>query len=147
MALVYHLKSYLFLSSSYSCRQNAYLKQYYNIVNLRKNLIKLIMKKVFTLLTFLVFSSAYAGGHITKKQKEETIKCLGHYSATAVLPADTIEVKDMEMALASVKVIRSFLQKEQVSDDEMNKGMNEYVDKVYGKPFNKGMNEKKKIIR
>ena len=48
----------------------------------------------------------------------------------------------MEMALASVKVIRSFLQKERVSDDEMNKGMNEYVDKVYGKPFNKGMNDK-----
>ena len=88
------------------------------------------MKKIFLLLSFIVFSSSYAGGHITKKQKEETIQCLGHYSATAVLPADSIEVTDMEMALASVKVIRSFLQKEQVSDDEMNKGMNEHVDKV-----------------
>ena len=93
------------------------------------------MKKIFLVLSFIVFSSAYAGGHITKKQKEETIQCLGHYSATAVLPADSIEVTDMEMALASVKVIRSFLQKEQVSDDEMNKGMNEHVDKVYGKPY------------
>ena len=92
------------------------------------------MKKIFTIFLLTFFTSAYAGGHITKAQKEQTIQCLGHYSATAVLPADTIEVKDMEMALASVKVIRSFLQKEQVSDDEMNKGMNEYVDKVYGKP-------------
>ena len=100
------------------------------------------MKKIFIIISFLIISSAYAGGHITKKQKEETIKCLGHYSATADLPADTIEVTDMEMALASVKVIRSFLQKEQVSDEEINKGMNEYVDKVYGKPFNKGMNDK-----
>ena len=101
------------------------------------------MKKYFLVIAvFLYFGLAYAGGHITKKQKEETIKCLGHYSATAVLPADTIEVTDMEMALASVKVIRSFLQKEQISDDEMNKGMNEYVDKVYGKPFDKGMNDK-----
>ena len=100
------------------------------------------MKKIFIVVFFLVFSSAYAGGHITKKQKGETIQCLGHYSATAVLPADTIEVTDMEMALASVKVIRTFLQKEQVSDDAMNKGMNEYVDKVYGKPFDKGMNDK-----
>ena len=142
MVLVYHLKSYLFLSSSYSCRQNAYLKQFYNIVNLGENLLKLFMKKFFILVIFLVFSSAYAGGHITNEQKKETIKCLGHYSATAVLPADTIEVTDMEMALASVKVIRSFLQKEEVSDDEMNKGMNEHVDKVYGKPFNKSMNDK-----
>ena len=86
--------------------------------------------------------SAIAAGHITKAQKEKTIECLGHYSATAVLPAETIEVKNMELALASVKVIRSFLQKEKVSDDEMNKGMNEHVDKVYGKPFNKGMNDK-----
>ena len=53
------------------------------------------MKKIFIILSFLVFSSAYAGGHITKKQKEETIQCLGHYSATAVLPADSIEVTDM----------------------------------------------------
>ena len=100
------------------------------------------MKKLFIILILTAFTSAHAGGHITKKQKVETIQCLGHYSATAVLPADTIEVTDMEMALASVKVIRSFLQKEKVSDDEMNKGMNEHVDKVYGKPFNKGMNDK-----
>ena len=99
------------------------------------------MNKFLTIIFFLVFTSAYAGGHISKKQKQETIQCLGHYSATAVLPADTIEVTDMEMALASVKVIRSFLQKEQVSDDEMNKGMNEHVDKVYGKPFDKVMND------
>ena len=98
------------------------------------------MNKFLTIIFFLVFTSVHAGGHISKKQKQETIQCLGHYSATAVLPADTIEVTDMEMALASVKVIRSFLQKEQVSDDEMNKGMNEHVDKVYGKPFDKGMN-------
>ena len=98
------------------------------------------MKKLFIILILTAFTSAHAGGHITKKQKVETIQCLGHYSATAVLPADTIEVTDMEMALASVKVIRSFLQKEQVSDDEMNKGMNVYVDKVYGKPFDKAKN-------
>ena len=98
------------------------------------------MNKFLTIIFFLVFTSVHAGGHISKKQKQENIQCLGHYSATAVLPADTIEVTDMEMALASVKVIRSFLQKEQVSEDEINKGMNEYVDKVYGKPFDKGMN-------
>ena len=81
--------------------------------------------------------SAIAAGHITKAQKEKTIECLGHYSATAVLPAETIEVKNMELALASVKVIREYLASEGVKDDEMNKGMNIYVDKVYGKPFNK----------
>tara|TARA_B100001121_G_scaffold146697_1_gene128456 strand:+ start:186 stop:512 length:327 start_codon:yes stop_codon:yes gene_type:complete len=79
-------------------------------------------------------------GHITKEQKEKTIECLGHYQATAVLPAETIEVKNMELALASTKVLRDYLKSEGIKDDEINKGMNAYVDKVYGKPFNKSMN-------
>ena len=101
------------------------------------------MKFKFILIATLLFmGSAIAAGHITKAQKEKTIECLGHYSATAVLPAETIEVKNMELALASVKVIREYLASEGVKEDEMNKGMNVYVDKVYGKPFNKGMNDK-----
>ena len=77
---------------------------------------------------------------ITKAQKENAIECLGHYTATAVLPADTVEVKDIEIALAASKVIREYLNKEGIKNDEINKGMNVYVDKVYGKPFNKKKN-------
>ena len=99
------------------------------------------MKFKFILIATLLFmGSAIAAGHITKAQKEKTIECLGHYSATAVLPAETIEVKNMELALASVKVIREYLTSEGVKDDEINKGMNVYVDKVYGKPFDKAKN-------
>ena len=96
--------------------------------------------KLSILIAFLYFGSVFAAGHITKAQKEKTIECLGHYSATAVLPAETIEVKNMELALASVKVIREYLTSEGVKNDEMNKGMNVYVDKVYGKPFDKAKN-------
>ena len=91
-----------------------------------------LMRNYLILISFFCFSTLFAAGHITKAQKEKTIECLGHYSATAVLPADTIEVKNMELALASVKVIREYLSSEGVKDDEMNKGMNAYVDKVYG---------------
>ena len=100
------------------------------------------MKKIFIIIIFTVFSTAYADGHINKKQKQETLQCIGHYTATGVLPADSIELKDLEMALASAKVVRTFLQNEKVSDDEINKGMNEYVDKVFGKPFDNSMNNK-----
>ena len=54
--------------------------------------------------------------------------------------ADTVEVKDIEIALAASKVIREYLNKEGIKNDEINKGMNVYVDKVYGKPFNKKKN-------
>ena len=46
----------------------------------------------------------------------------------------------MELALASVKVIREYLASEGVQENEINKGMNAYVDKVYGKPFDKAKN-------
>ena len=98
------------------------------------------MRIYFILISFFFFSTLFAAGHITKAQKEKTIECLGHYSATAVLPADTIEVKNMELALASVKVIREYLASEGIKENEMNKGMNAYVDKVYGKPFDKAKN-------
>ena len=100
------------------------------------------MIKLFIILIFTVSFSAYADGHITKKQKQETLKCIGHYTATGVLPADSIELKDLEMALASAKIVRTFLQNEKVSDNEINKGMNEYVDKVFGKPFDNLINNK-----
>ena len=101
------------------------------------------MKRIFLSLTLICFviSSTIAAGHITKAQKENAIECLGHYTATAVLPADTVQVKDIEIALAASKVIREYLNKEGIKNDEINKGMNVYVDKVYGKPFNKKKNE------
>ena len=100
------------------------------------------MKKIIIILILMLFSSVYADGHLTKKQKQETLQCIGHYTATGVLPADSIELKDLEMALASAKVVRTFLQNEKVNNDEINKGMNEYVDKVFGKPFDNSMNNK-----
>ena len=101
------------------------------------------MKRIFLSLTLICFviSSTIAAGHITKAQKENAIECLGHYTATAVLPADTVQVKDIEIALAASKVIREHLNKEGIENDEINKGMNVYVDKVYGKPFNKKKND------
>jgi len=65
---------------------------------------KLVVKKIiFLIISFYLFSVyAFAAGHITKAQKENSIECLGHYTATAVLPADTVEVKDIEIALKTL---------------------------------------------
>ena len=100
------------------------------------------MKNIILSIISFYFIGVYAlaAGHITKSQKEKAIECLGHYTATAVLPADSVEVKDIEIALSASKVIREYLNKEGIENDEINKGMNVYVDKVYGKPFNKKKN-------
>ena len=58
------------------------------------------MKFKFILIATLLFmGSAIAAGHISKAQKEKTIECLGHYSATAVLPAETIAVSYTHLTL------------------------------------------------
>ena len=50
------------------------------------------MNKFFLslILSSFIIVSSFAAGHITKAQKENAIECLGHYTATAVLPADTV---------------------------------------------------------
>ena len=63
------------------------------------------MKKLFALFYMCLLSfNSFAGGHITKEEKEKTIKCLGHYAAISFISADQIEAKDLEYALASYKV-------------------------------------------
>ena len=67
--------------------------------------------KLSILIAFLYLGSAFAAGHITKAQKEKTIECLGHYSATAVLPAETIEVKNSEINMTNIFFIMLMLVK------------------------------------
>ena len=49
--------------------------------------------KLSILIAFLYLGSAFAAGHITKAQKEKTIECLGHYSATAVYQLRLLKLK------------------------------------------------------
>ena len=89
----------------------------------------------------LLSFNSFAGGHITKEDKEKTIKCLGHYAAISFISADQIEAKDLEYALASYKVARAYLKNEKVNEEEINTGVNKIVDELVGQPFNKERND------
>ena len=100
------------------------------------------MKKVYIILFISLLSfKSFAGGHITKEDKEKTIKCLGHYAAISFISADQIEAKDLEYALASYKVARAYLKNEKVNEEEINTGVNKVVDELIGQPFNKERND------
>ena len=135
MGLVYHPKSFLFLSSSYSCRQNAYLKQYYNIVNLGKNLLRLIMKKIIAFICLILFTSANASGHLSDKDKKAALKCTGLYYANSMIPQGTLELDKIVFNIAAKKFLTSYLIKEGVKEDFINKELNKSVDELYGKPY------------
>ena len=100
------------------------------------------MRKIVVLFFLLVYhANAFAGGHITQADKEEAIKCLGHYTAITFIPANEVEAIQIEYALASFKIAKAYLLNEKVKEDKINKGTIEELDKLIGKPFNKGRND------
>ena len=101
------------------------------------------MKKTFLSLIIIFYTTiCFAGGHITKEDKEKAIKCLGHYTSISFIPANEIEAIRLEYALASYKIVREYLLNEKVKSDEINNGTNKELDKLIGKPFNEERNDK-----
>ena len=50
------------------------------------------MKKFFIILFLTAFSSAYAAGHLSEKEKKATLKCTGLYYANSMIPQGTLEL-------------------------------------------------------
>ena len=95
------------------------------------------MKRVFTAIFFLIFTSVYAGGHLSTKDKKATLECAGLYYANSMIPQGTLELDKIIHSIASKKFLTTFLIKEGVKEDEVNSKLNKSVDELYGKPYDK----------
>ena len=95
------------------------------------------MKKLFVIASFLVFSSVYAGGHLSAKDRKATLECAGLYYANSMIPQGTLELDKIIHSIASKKFLTTFLIKEGVKEDEVNSKLNKSVDELYGKPYDK----------
>ena len=95
------------------------------------------MKKLFVIASFLVFSSAYAGGHLSAKDRKATLECAGLYYANSMIPEGTLELDKIIHSIASKKFLTTFIIKEGVKEDEVNSKLNKSVDELYGKPYDK----------
>ena len=91
------------------------------------------MKKLFVIASFLVFSSAYAGGHLSAKDRKATLECAGLYYANSMIPQGTLELDKIIHSIASKKFLTTFLIKEGVKEDEVNSKLNKSVDELYRK--------------
>ncbi len=94
-----------------------------------------MMKIFFITLTFAIFSSAYAGGHLSAKDKKATLDCAGLYYANSMIPQGTLKLDKIVHSIASKKFLTTFLIKEGVKEDEVNSKLNKSVDELYGKPY------------
>ena len=98
------------------------------------------MKKFFIIIFLTAFSSAYAAGHLSEKDKKATLKCTGLYYANSMIPQGTLELDKIVYSISAKKFLTSYLIKEGVKEDFINSELNKSIDELYGKPYDEKKN-------
>ena len=93
------------------------------------------MKIIITFISFFLFASVNAGGHLSEKDKKATLKCTGLYYANSMIPQGTLELDKIVYSIAAKKFLTSYLIKEGVKEDFINSELNKSIDELYGKPY------------
>jgi len=94
------------------------------------------MRKILLVLIFtLISSTTYADGHLTEDQKKKTIECAGIYYANSMIPQAELELDKIVHSFAAKKFLSSYLVKEGLNEDNLNKELIKIVDVRYGKPY------------
>ena len=91
------------------------------------------MKKLITLISILLLTSAYAG--MSDDDKKKTIECAGIYYANSMIPQAELELDKIVHSFAAKKFLSSYLVNEGVNEDNLNKELIKVVDERYGKPY------------
>ena len=91
------------------------------------------MKKIITLISILLLTSANAG--MSDGDKKKTIECAGIYYANSMIPQAELELEKIVHSFAAKKFLSSYLVKRGVNEDNLNKELIKVVDERYGKPY------------
>ena len=92
-------------------------------------------KKILTLLFIFFTFSTFADGHLSKADKEKTIECAGVYYANSMIPQGELKLEKIVHSFAAKKFLNSYLIKEGVEEEKLNKELLKIVDIRYGKPY------------
>ena len=90
------------------------------------------MKKIILILTFFC-SVVFA--EMNDSDKSKTIECTGIYYANSMIPQGELELEKIVHSFAAKKFLNSYLLKEGVKEDKLNKELLKVVDIRYGKPY------------
>ena len=93
------------------------------------------MKKIFVIFYLALFTSAYAAGHLSDKDRKATLQCAGLYYANSMIPQGSLKLDKIVFSIAAKKFLTSYLIKEGVKEDNVNAELNKSVDELYGKPY------------
>ena len=76
---------------------------------------------------------AYAG--MSDNDKAKTIECTGIYYANSMIPQGELKLEKIVHSFAAKKFLSSYLVKEGLKEDKLNKELLKVVDVRYGKPY------------
>ena len=92
------------------------------------------MKKIIlTLIISLISTVSFAG--MSNSDKSKTIECTGIYYTNSMIPQGELELEKIVQSFAAKKFLNSYLIKEGVEEEKLNKKILEIVDVRYGKPY------------
>ena len=93
-----------------------------------------MIKKIILTLSIVIFPLiAFAG--ISDSDKSKTIECTGIYYANSMIPQGELELEKIVHSFAAKKFLNSYLLKEGVNEEKLNKELLKVVDIRYGKPY------------
>ena len=92
------------------------------------------MKKVLIVLFFTIISNVAIAG-MNDSDKSKTIECTGIYYANSMIPQGELELEKIVHSFAAKKFLTSYLVKNGVEEEKLNKELLAIVDIRYGKPY------------
>ena len=90
------------------------------------------MKKIILIFTFFC-SVVFA--EMNDSDKSKTIECTGIYYANSMIPQGELELEKIVHSFAAKKFLTSYLVKNGVEEEKLNKELLAIVDIRYGKPY------------
>ena len=94
---------------------------------------KTMKKIILTLIISLISTVSFAG--MSNSVKSKTIECTGIYYANSMIPQGELELEKIVHSFAAKKFLNSYLIKEGVKEEKLNKEILKIVDIRYGKPY------------
>ena len=91
--------------------------------------------KFFSILSLLLLINFSARAGMSDSDKSKSIECTGIYYANSMIPQGELELEKIVHSFAAKKFLNSYLIKEGVEEEKLNKEVLKVVDVRYGKPY------------
>ena len=93
------------------------------------------MKKIVIYILSILTIISMVKADMNDSDKSKTIECTGIYYANSMIPQGELELDKIVHSFAAKKFLNSYLVKEGINEEKLNKETLKVVDERYGKPY------------